>query len=510
METERFVLLLQEAKGDRALLAHAQIEFLCGEQPKTERDAIHAALDAAAIPHWFDENILRALLDEPLKPVADGLTQKVRTLPFTEPFRARGEDAKNVHEATRHALRRRLNSENPERSRALSRRIQAALPAISDETAAPYLRIEALYHRFTSDPARVAEKCGAIFHEWKAAGQHEPLLALRTMLEELINREEWTLPSGLARAAALYYLARIRLGYRRVSEDGKMTEELARKAVAEFEAAGAGRRTLRARAVLGDVLDREATSDKELEDALTEYRAVIRLVENGEFGPSDDDMKRFLSNLRQDIERVQKRLRKVVIPTVVVPASKSLANAFQLAAKFEVEKNNFMVALSHFKRAAEDALKTNNFKVALESFRESAAIYKRIAEEEPWNANHVAHLAFAHNCVGDVHRRQGDVRAASDAFETAMKFVESLVKRDPLNAEWQKDLAAACARTARELLQLAERDQAEARRLIQRGTSIMQALGQGQKRTLIEQDVFDDLQQLAAQADPAPPTLGER
>jgi Flp pilus assembly protein TadD len=289
-----------------------------------------------------------------------------------------------------------------------------------------------------------------------------------------------------------------------------MTEELARKAVAEFEADGVDRRTLRARAVLGNVLEREATSDKELEDALTEYRAVIRLVEKGEFGPTDDEMQGFVWNLRQDIERVQKRLRKVVNPTVVVPTSKSLASAFQLAAKLEVEKNNFMFALSHFKRAAEDALKTNNFKVALESFRESVTIHKQMAAEEPGNANHVAHLAFAYNCVGDVHRRQGDARAASGAFETAMKFVESLVKRDPLNAEWQKDLAAACARTARELWQLPERDQAEARRLIQRGTSIMQAMGQDRKLTLIEQDVFDDLQQLAAQADPAPPARGER
>src|SRR4029453_19277488 len=142
MDTERFVLLLQEAKGDHALLAHAQIEFLCGEQTKTERDAIHAALDAAAIPHWFDEIILRALLDEPLKPDAEKLTQRVRALPFTEPFRTRGASAANVHEATRHALRKRLDRENPERFRTPSRRVQAALPAISNETAAPYLRIE--------------------------------------------------------------------------------------------------------------------------------------------------------------------------------------------------------------------------------------------------------------------------------------------------------------------------------------------------------------------------------
>jgi hypothetical protein len=512
MDTGRFVTLIKEAQGDRALLAHAQIEFLRAEQAEAERAALHVALEAAAIPHWFDEEILQLMLDEPLKPLAGELTQKLRALPFIEPFRARGELAANVHEATRHALRRRLDTENHERLRDLSRRVQAALPAISDTTAAPYLRLEALYHRFISDPAKIEYKCGAIFHEWKAAGQPEPLLALRTMLEEVLNHEEWALPPGLVRGAALYYLARIRLGYRRVSDDAKMTEELARKAVAEFEAAGEGRRTLRARAVLGDVLEREATSDKELEDALNEKRAVISLVKKGEFGPSDAryDMQSFVSNLRQDIERVQKRLRKVVKPAIVAPPSKGLAGAFALAAKFERERNNFMFALSHFNRAAKDALETKNFKLALESFGECVTIRKRMAAEQPENANHLANLAFAYNCVGDVHRRQGDARAASGAFETGMKFVESLVKRDPLNAEWQKDLAAACARTARELLQLPGRDQAEARRLIQQGTSIMQALGQGRKLTLIEKEVFDDLQRLAAQADPAPPARGER
>jgi tetratricopeptide (TPR) repeat protein len=501
--------VLQAAQGDPAKLVLVTVDLAFPELPSAERFALMETLEAAAIPHWCDPGILGTLLE--IRPEESDIRfARLRKLTVVEPFPARGESVVNIHEAARHALRRRLDRENPKRFRALSRRVQAALPAISDETAAPYLRIEALYHRFISDPKRVAEKCGAVFHEWKAAGQLEPLLALRTMLEELINREEWTLPSGLARGAALYYLARIRLGYRRVSDEGKMTEDLARKAVAEFKAAKEGRRTLRARAVLGNVLEREATSDKELEDALTEYDAVISLVEKGGFGPSDDDRQRFVSNLHQDIERVQKRLRKVVKPTVVVPTSTSLASAFQLAARLEVEKNNFMFALSHFKRAAEDALRRNNFKVALESFREIVTIHKRMAAEEPGNANHLAHLAFAHNCVGDVHRRQGDARAASGAFETAMKFVESLVKRDPFNAEWQKDLAAACARTGRELLQLLERDQAEARRLIQRGTSIMQTLSHHHPLTLLEQEVFEDLQQLAAQADPAPPARGER
>jgi hypothetical protein len=59
---------------------------------------LRAASWAAAVPHWFDAEILAALLE---RPVTDCTTlyAELQTLPFVEPFKARG--GHNIHELTR-------------------------------------------------------------------------------------------------------------------------------------------------------------------------------------------------------------------------------------------------------------------------------------------------------------------------------------------------------------------------------------------------------------------------
>ena len=66
---------------------------------------------AAAIPHWFDADILAALRPE-LKGRAAGLYAQLQTLPFVEPFEGRGY---NVHELTRKLMLAHLWQEHREK-----------------------------------------------------------------------------------------------------------------------------------------------------------------------------------------------------------------------------------------------------------------------------------------------------------------------------------------------------------------------------------------------------------
>jgi muconolactone delta-isomerase len=59
---------------------------------------LRAASWAAAVPHWFDAEILAALLERPVTDCA-ALYAELQTLPFVESFKARG--GHNIHELTR-------------------------------------------------------------------------------------------------------------------------------------------------------------------------------------------------------------------------------------------------------------------------------------------------------------------------------------------------------------------------------------------------------------------------
>jgi hypothetical protein len=105
------------------------------------------------------------LLDIPLVLEAQSLAAQLRRLSVVEPFPARGPGAANVHENARLALRRRMKSESPDWLAALSTRAQVYF-----EGKAPHLRIEALYHRFTTQPEAAEQECATLYHEWNSTG----------------------------------------------------------------------------------------------------------------------------------------------------------------------------------------------------------------------------------------------------------------------------------------------------------------------------------------------------
>ena len=153
METDKTLRLLKDAQHDPAKLALVTIDFAYVELPAEQKAVLKATLEAVAIPHWCTANLLSVLLGITEKEASLRL-EKLKNLTIIESFQARGNDAINVHEASRIALRSHLADQDEERFRALSTR---ATEYFSDDET-PAGRIERVYHLLCSNPESGADE----------------------------------------------------------------------------------------------------------------------------------------------------------------------------------------------------------------------------------------------------------------------------------------------------------------------------------------------------------------
>ena len=488
MDFNAQVELLKAAEGDPARLALATVDLLLAARPADERERVREALEAAAVPHWFDEKIVGALLEIP---AADAVTRMVRLreLNVVESFPARGPGTKNVHQEVRVALRARLAKDDPERLRLLSSRARNHFAADPEESAA----IEALYHRFIAEPAEAVADCGALFDEWDEAGRYASLLALRTILEELLDSSPSAVPPGLVRGAVLYYLGRIRFRYPRMDDRLGTTEELARTALAEYQAGGEASRVFQARNLLGDVLHREGNAVR----AIKEYQTAIDLAQREPVDSGDEKKQRDVSVAYDKISRILRESGRIPDADQASRRSREIRNLIAVPPPdAELERDLWHSAGQGI--AGDMLHQQGNFSGALASFRAVVAIRERLAAKDPENAHWQSDLAASHNRLGNVLLDQGDLRAAIGAFRAGMAVIESLANRYPSNAEWQKDFANACARIAKLLLRLPDGNRMEAGRLVARGRKTIAALARAHPLTAPEQAVQRELHGIAA------------
>jgi hypothetical protein len=174
------IRILEEAKGDPALLALATVDLTYPELSQSTRNDLRTALEVAAVPHWCDAIILAGLLD--ISPTnASPRWDQLSALTTMEPFPARGRMARNVHEAARLAIRHRLADTDIQRLQLLSG--CAASQFENDQR--PAGRIEWLYHMLIAEPERAAdelERASAGSGVW--TGHHDKY-ALTTALNEV-------------------------------------------------------------------------------------------------------------------------------------------------------------------------------------------------------------------------------------------------------------------------------------------------------------------------------------
>ena len=159
MTFEEIIARLREAQGNPEQLVLATVDnTLTAHEPR-----LREAFEAASIPHWFDARIISQLLSTDAEE-ASSLLERLAKFSMVEPFSAR--QGWNVHEATRLAIRRKLQSDAPDRFRNLSSIAAACWPG---EDAVS--RVETIYHLLASHPELGAEDLEKTYWKWDRSGK---------------------------------------------------------------------------------------------------------------------------------------------------------------------------------------------------------------------------------------------------------------------------------------------------------------------------------------------------
>jgi hypothetical protein len=183
MNNESLLKALLDAKGDPQKLALATIDafFSAGG------DDMRRAIEAAAMPHWFNSTILEELLDEELKPRVQTLLGEISGLPFCEPFEQR--QGFNVNKVSRSAIRNRLFIEHRGRFVALTKH---AIDVFNGDSISD--RLERAFHMLWAAP-----ECASQFlPELVAELQEKPdaLVLMATLFRECMSEDE-TIPAAI-------------------------------------------------------------------------------------------------------------------------------------------------------------------------------------------------------------------------------------------------------------------------------------------------------------------------
>ena len=159
-------------------------------------------LDAAAVLHWFDVQLLAHLLDLD-ETEARRRFDRLGKLPFVEKFPDRHVVMRNVHETTRLAWRKRLAMERPNVWQTLSARAGIGSPRRRH----PYSASSGFTILLCAEPDEGARRLEEMDRVWTSTAHPEHRQALALALNEL---ETSALLKGRARVEGLLCLAEVR------------------------------------------------------------------------------------------------------------------------------------------------------------------------------------------------------------------------------------------------------------------------------------------------------------
>ncbi|HET8682230.1 MAG TPA: hypothetical protein VFM54_10190 [Micromonosporaceae bacterium] len=301
MDSIEQLRIVQDAHGDPALLALATVDLTFPELPDGERTALRLALEAAAVPHWFDAAILAGLVDDQDSPNRD-LWVRLKAVPVVESFPARGADAGNVHEASRLAIRKRLAETQPARFIHLS----AQSARMFEADTRPIGRVEWVYHLLAADPERGAVELEGLDRVWSDNARNEDLAALSAALTELdtsqmlrgrpLVRARLVIAQRravIAGAASLGDLANQLLQAAEANDDARLTGDayslVGDVAQARGDLAAAGQAFTQALAISERLAQLDPTNTGWQRDLAAAHSKVGDAANSNERGPEDED-----------------------------------------------------------------------------------------------------------------------------------------------------------------------------------------------------------------------------
>ena len=465
MDIEQALHQLKQAQGDPQALTIATARIVCARShPK-----LFEILEAAAIPHWFNAEILAALLQTDTVTAADWLKRLIR-LPMVETFSAR--QAWNVHETTRLALRSTLVKNNLERFRTITR-----LAANHFSGAEDAQQIEHIYHRLAGSETGADKQLHDIYNQWLHAGRYDALQSLALLLEELLHSK---LISGGLLARTLVVLGWIRESRILLTH----ADSLARQAVALFVDAGDKSGEADAREWLGRTLQ----SKGKLADALREFQRqmdIMRILTEqdpdntgwlrglsvshnnvggvlqtqGNLAGALKEFQAYLDIMRRLTERDPDNTDWLPVLSIahnnvgwVLKDQGNLAEALrefqssmdirQVLTEHDPENTGWLRDLSvSYNNLGWVLQNQGNLAEALEEFQSDMDIMRRLTERDTDNTGWLRDLSIAHNNVGRVMQNQGNLAEALEEFQSGMDIMRRLTERDPDNTDWLRDLS---------------------------------------------------------------------
>lgn len=410
------------------LLVRSLLETLPADQ--------RAAAWAAALPHWFDADILAALLQTEQAPALYAVLQ---TLPLVEPFAGRGHD---VHELSRQAMLADWWQNRRDEYRMLSGRLADHFAA----DPAPEAQIEAAYHRLAADEDAGADMLWNLGADWNNAFRYDLASALaETALEHL----EAGRLAGRGAGWALFWKGQAEARYYHHHE-----AQATMKRALEF---AGGDRPLQANAIkcLGDVhvmLAEYALARQRYEAALPIYQEIgARLGEAnairslGDVAMGEEAYQTALSIY----ERAAGLYHDLGLPNDEADAFSRMANVYHRQKQYEL-------AVEWYSRAV--ALTSKNAMW----YRNRASEYVRVKNAAAARAD-LERAAQLHPDHPYLHLRKGDLAFLEKNYPVAAAEYRAFVEALPRNNGGHFGLGLVC---------LALSDAAEARRHYEQAVSL--------------------------------------
>ena len=406
---------LKAAQGNPQALTLATLNIVL----EARGPQLRPLIEAAAIPHWFDRDILTALLPE--HAISEETFTALTALPMIEPFQGKGW---NVHESTRLALRHWLAAEHPERLRQLSAH------AADHFHPQPDAEVETLYHRLLADPEHAARQVGDACYTFQKHGRQTELDRLGLVLAELLTLPQ--LPAA-AEARACLHVVEIRDAYLTTEE----RQGLAQRALSLFQTQAVADGEAHAWCALGDA----ALALGQLREAEQAYQQTKRILHD-QLLVTQPDSPRWMRDLAVAHSRLgDVRMAQGQLDAAAQAFSEDHAIFARLVALDPVNTNwPRELAVAHGK-LGNVHMAQGQLDAAAQAFSEGLAINTQLVALDPANTGWLRGLAVAHSKLGDVRMEQKQLDAAAQAFSESMAIFTRLVALDPVNSSWQYDLA---------------------------------------------------------------------
>ena len=374
---------------------------------------VQRAVFAAAIPHWFNKEILRTLLPDMAEEI-DIIYDKLKSLPFTEPYQGRGS---NIHETTRNFILNNLWENNLDLYKSLSQNASEYFLAEFEKNKDKQVRIEQIYHAVIAESeenSKIIWEQGAEWHDEREGYTYSTLNALVLSIQEHIqaNRVEgiavgWTLLWDALIASYHYEYEKAKTIFRRVISSNYNDDTLKVNCIS----------------ALGDVhnkLSELPEARARYEEALPLYRAIGAKI--GEIN-SVLNLADLAAKEKKFEQAVQLAESAIELAKKISPAN--VASAFNNLASIYDKKKDYPKAIEFYTKAMEIFTGSQAYMI-----RNRASMYLKMEDAE--NAEKDIALAEKIQPINPfLFLRKGELANLRENFDGAIEHFKKAIELIP-------------------------------------------------------------------------------